>query len=126
MMIGMKKMLIALSLLAVTHPCQAIDGNTLKEWCHQFVEKAPGLDSMTFRDGYCMGAVESVMALATQRSLKAFCAPEQTSKTMLLRTILGFLDSHPERLNSPAEVLILDAMGEAYPCQQPPDTSPEN
>jgi hypothetical protein len=119
MMNNMKRTLIALSLLAVTFPCHAIDGNALKEWCHQVVEKAPGRDPMTFRDGYCMGMVEGVMALATQRSLNAFCPPAQIGKTMLLRTIIGFLDSHPEQLNRPAEKLVLDALGETYPCQPP-------
>lgn len=116
MMIAMKKSLLMLLLLATIPPCHAIDGKTLREWCHQVVEKAPGLDPMTFRDGYCMGMTEGVIALSTQRSLKAFCAPEPSGKTMLLRTIIGFLDSHPEQLNSPAEKLILDALGEAYPC----------
>lgn len=122
----MKKMLIALSLFAVIHPCHAVDGHALKEWCHQAVEKAPGLDPMTFRDGYCMGVVEGVMALATQRSLNAFCPPAQTGKNMLLRTIVGFLDSHQEQLNSPAEKLILDALGESYPCQKSVPTPEEN
>lgn len=119
MMNSMKKSLIALFLLAVIQPCHAIDGHALQEWCHQAVEKAPGRDPMTFRDGYCMGLVEGVMALSTQRSLKAFCPPAQIGKTMLLRTMIGFLDSHPEQLNSPAEKLILDALGETYPCQPP-------
>lgn len=126
MMIHMKKALTALSLLAVIHPCYAIDGNTLKDWCHQVAEKAPGRDPMTFRDGYCVGAVESVMALATQRSLNVFCPPAQTGKTMLLRTVIGFLDSHPEWLNRPAESLILDALGETYPCQPPAPSQEEN
>lgn len=114
----MKKTLLALTLLTVTYPCHAIDGETLKTWCHQSVEKSPGSDLATFRDGYCMGMTEGVMALAGQRSLMAFCAPEPTSKTMLLRTVLSFLDAHPERLKASAEVLILEALGEAYPCQQ--------
>lgn len=115
-MIRMRKSLIALLLLAVVLPCHAIDGRTLQTWCHQVVEKAPGLDPMTFRDGYCRGMTEGVMALAKQRPLMAFCAPEQTGQNMLLRTIIAYLDAHPQRLNSPAEILILEALGEAYPC----------
>lgn len=126
MMNPMKKTLIALSLLAVIHPCHAVDGHALQEWCHQAVEKAPGRDPMTFRDGYCMGVVEGVMALAAQRSLNAFCPPPQIGKTMLLRTIVGFLGSHPEQLNGPAEKLVLDALGESYPCQQPVPSAEEN
>lgn len=116
-MTSMKKMLIALSLLAVIQPCHAIDGTTLKEWCHTAAEKTFGDSPTTFRDGYCMGMTEGVIALARQRSLNAFCAPEPTGEAILLRALLKFLDAHPERLKESAEVLVLDALGEAYPCQ---------
>jgi hypothetical protein len=118
MIISMKKLLIALLLLVVVQPCHAIDGKTLSEWCHTATEKTFGDSPTTFRDGYCMGMTEGVMALAKQRSLKAFCAPESTGQAMLLRTVLLFLDTHPERLKEQAEVLILDALGDAYPCQK--------
>ncbi len=116
-MAGMKKILFALLLFGLNGPSWAIDGRALQEWCHEAVEKSPGRDAMTFRDGYCMGMVEGVMALATQRSLNAFCAPEPSGKSMLLRTVIGYLDGHPDKLGGPAEKLILDALGETYPCQ---------
>ncbi len=116
MMTGMRKLLIALSFLAVIQPCHAIDGKTLKEWCHAAAEKAFGDSPTTFRDGYCMGITEGVIALARQRSLNAFCAPEPTGEVILLRALLKYLDAHPERLNESAEVLVLDALGEIYPC----------
>jgi hypothetical protein len=119
MMISMKKVLVALSLLAVIQPCHAIDGKTLKAWCHTATEKTFGDSPTTFRDGYCMGMTEGVMALAKQRSLNVFCAPESAGQAMLLRAVLRFLDANPERLKEPAEVLILDALGDAYPCQKP-------
>lgn len=118
-MTGMRKLLIALSFLAVIQPCQAIDGKTLKEWCHAAVEKTIGDTPTTFRDGYCMGMTEGVIALARQRSLNAFCAPEPTGEAILLRALLKYLDTHPERLNESAEVLVLDALGEVYPCLSP-------
>jgi hypothetical protein len=98
MITSMKKSLIALLLLAVIQPCHAIDGKTLKEWCHTAAEKTFGDNSTTFRDGYCMGMTEGVMALAKQRSLNAFCPPEPTGKAMLLRTMLRYLDTHPARM----------------------------
>ena len=113
----MKKLLILFLLLGCYEPCLAIDGHALQEWCREAVEKAPGRDPMTFGDGYCMGMVEGVMALSTQRKLHAFCAPESSGKGMLLRTIQGYLDAHPRQLDTQAETLILDALGEAYPCQ---------
>ncbi len=113
----MKKILFLLLLCVFNDECLAIDGKVLQAWCHQAVEKAPGRDEMIFQDGYCMGLVDGVMALAADRSVNAFCAPSSGSKSMLLRTILGYLDSHPERSGGAAEKLILDALGEAYPCQ---------
>lgn len=120
----MKKSLLILLMLGFASPCNAIDGATLKEWCHQVVEKAPGIDPMTFRDGYCMGMTEGVVALARQHSLNAFCAPESLGAGMLLRTILAFLDTHPEKLRVPAEAVLLEALGDTYPCK-PAEPLPE-
>lgn len=112
----MKNFIVALSLWIFCPLALAVDGATFQSWCSQAVEKAPGVDPTTFRDGYCMGVTETVIALSSRGPLHAFCAPERTGQRMLLRVVLAYLKAHPEQLSKPAEGLVIKALGETYPC----------
>jgi hypothetical protein len=107
---------LALVLLLLPMPSLALDGSTLVAWCSNAAESAPGVDVMTFEYGYCAGWTEGVIALATRDSAKKFCPPEPIGKLMLIRTVLGYLREHPERLKQPAEILAPEALSAMYPC----------
>jgi hypothetical protein len=46
-----------------------------------------------------------------------FCLPHPVSARQLLPAVLGYLRSHPDRLDQPAHLMLFAALANAYPCE---------
>jgi hypothetical protein len=59
-------------------------------------------------------------AMATGKGSEAFefCLPDGVGAAQLVRIVVKYLESHPERLSNPSYPESLTAIREAYPCGQ--------
>jgi|SRR5882724_7127429 len=99
------------------------DGNALLAECLL----KPGSDLEAFYAGGCMAYMRGIIdmheiyqatLLPTQR---LFCLPEDgIVMTQGVRSVLRYLQAHPELLHEPESLLIVMALREAFPCQDTP------
>jgi len=77
-------------------------------------------DSTDFQSGVhfglCHGFIIGVGEVAMNTIRGAFCPPPSADKLRSIEVIQRYLQKHPERLREPAAVLVVKAMGEAFPC----------
>jgi hypothetical protein len=70
--------------------------------------------------GYIAGVVDEYQVNAISGLLKqpqVFCLPSGVDLEQLEKVVKKSLDDNPARLHLPAFLLILDALGEAFPCK---------
>lgn len=56
--------------------------------------------------------------LSVANALHVVCAPPTASNDQVLRVIVHYLESHPERTHEDISVLALAALREAWPCSK--------
>lgn len=103
-------------------------GKEILEHCKESLNTDPVKD---FNRGICVGFIDGFAAgHFVAETYHAFhhreeklediyghlCVPENTSRGQLARTFVQHLQSHPDKLQLPAALLIEDALREAYPC----------
>jgi|SRR5882672_6784813 len=84
----------------------------------------------TVTDGVCIGYVNGVlegfnMAMrlgqvarhATITTGSFFCLPSESTMGQKYRVVVKYMNDHPEKTHNPTELLILDAVTEAFPCK---------
>src|SRR6266566_4334528 len=113
---------VGLVLLLMAVPCAEAeaDGNSLLEACREGMRRTEA----TFQAGYCTGFVSGVLDMhaawlsPSGSSLRPwFCLPGQRIVLIqAMRIVLNYLETHPERLHIEQSQLVLEAMGEAFPC----------
>ena len=64
------------------------------------------------------GAVQDLIALtdATNRRLLQVCAPPNSTRRQLVLIFQKYVEQHPERAHEHFGIMVLDALGEAFPC----------
>jgi hypothetical protein len=93
----------------------------------------------TVMDGVCLGYVNGVlegfnMAMRLGQAARhetittgsLFCLPSESTMGQKYRVVVKYMNDHPEKTHNPTELLILDAITEAFPCKQEkaPDAAP--
>lgn len=63
--------------------------------------------------GFCLGLVYGVSRAADRKS----CMPTSVSGEQAIQAVRKFLIEHPERLGEPDYLLVVHALGQAYPCK---------
>ena len=71
---------------------------------------------VNFFAGRCVGAVEVLDAL--NGDTKSFCPPDNIDNLQRVRTIVAYVDAHPERKNEDFRLLANEAMAKAWPCKK--------
>jgi len=66
--------------------------------------------------GLCHGFIIGVGEVAMNTIRGAFCPPPTADKVKSVEILQRYLQKHPERLREPAAVLVVNALGEAFPC----------
>lgn len=69
--------------------------------------------------GY-MRAMQDLSVLADQdgRRIMGSCPPEQTTLLQLIHAFVTYARSHPGELQGNTAIVVLKALGEAFPCHQ--------
>jgi hypothetical protein len=63
--------------------------------------------------GYLDGIADAAVGLGYT------CYPTGVTQAQLREVVMNYLRDHPERLNDPAPLLVLNGLFEAFPCKQP-------
>jgi len=88
---------------------ERVSGADLKKICTSYVD-VPSNTS----DGICVGYVVGVMSV--MEYINALCLPARSSHAQATLVVQKYLSDHPEKLHLDAEVLVIDAIQEAFPC----------
>lgn len=70
--------------------------------------------SMNFFAGRCAGIVDVLNALNSDT--KVFCAPEGANTLQLVRAIVTYLETRPERMSEDFRLLANEALAKTWPC----------
>ena len=81
----------------------------LKTVCASYVEKPANAS-----DGMCIGYVVGVISV--MQYINALCLPVTSTHSQMTLVVKKYLSDHPEKLHLNAEVLVIDALQEAFPC----------
>jgi len=109
--------LLLLTTLAVL-PAHAAEPWTGAFWNEQCAPGASGEASLGC-SSFVMGAIDGmrVQSMATRTPLP-FCAPGNVSTGRTVELFRERLASRPQDHGLPAVVILVNALGEAYPCKQ--------
>lgn len=68
---------------------------------------------------YISGSFDMLRMMNDVLNLKAVCVPDDgLSNDQLIRVIVKWIESHPERMHETARSAVLSAMTEAFPCKK--------
>lgn len=100
---------------------QATTGNEIQSKCKQLLN-----DNESFSSGFCAGFVDGVVdsqdmweasdKMQNRSHVQSFCLPGKSTNGQLVRVFIKYLDDHPERLNEPAALLLVESLRKAFPC----------
>jgi hypothetical protein len=122
----MKKLLIALMLLGCgTVQAEFFTGNKLYEVCMKggYVPGDGAKSTVDFGDciGYISGAADAGWK-------SEWCPVQGVTRGQVMDIVIKYLRDNPDRRHISADVLVLHALGAAYPCRNRPagPTTPLN
>jgi hypothetical protein len=119
-------LLVAAIIFSALNPSRAEDnGNDFLLKCSEAGEPPrPGTfrnANAAFDDGYCIGVLHGLSFLSvgppSTRNEIRFCPPPKATEGQGLRVVLNFLRNNPARTHEQFEILILNALHEAWPCR---------
>jgi hypothetical protein len=84
-----------------------LNGYELKELCENPKER-----------GLCVGYVTGVADSMIYENI--FCIPSSSAHERFTLIVKNYLSEHPGKLHIHAGILVLDALKEAFPCQNTP------
>jgi hypothetical protein len=110
----MRKLLVAGVAVAAlmsgsAHAGSGMTGNELLQEC-----TAKGYDSQ----GYCLGIVFGFVTGNTIEASSSICIPEHVNRGQTRDVVVRYLQQHPEKRHLQIEMLLNDALAEAFPCSQ--------
>ena len=66
------------------------------------------------RSRYCLGVVRTILNTA---SMWNFCPPAEISPALAVRVVMAYANQNASRLHDAFEVLVVEALREAWPCK---------
>lgn len=110
-----------LSLLSVSGSAEepALSGEVLLKHCESVLQdRTP----RSFEAGVCVGMLQTLTyiqpLLDPQYERAGYCLPQGLPHEQEVRVVVTYLQSHPERLQEEGQTLALDALHQAFPCQE--------
>jgi hypothetical protein len=82
--------------------------------CQQFREQ-PRSDTSLSCAMYIRGAFDTLVYF--DEFWKKVCLPDAFSLTTLINTVVDYLRAHPEQKDGAAQLTIINALRQAYPCE---------
>ena len=92
---------------------ETVSGALLKKICASYVDRPENT-----AEGMCIGYVVGVLSVVEYT--KYFCLPGKSTHSQVTLVVQKYLSEHPEKLHLDADVLVLDALVEAFPCTDLP------
>ena len=120
----MKPTVLLVVLLVTAAPAavasqDAFTGRSLLTRYEWFVE-AMGDGSLTrgewFDAGVCTGIVRAASFTAEVSQTFSLCVPDPRNIEEQVLVVIQYLNDHPEKLDEPDLALVLQALGDAFPC----------
>jgi hypothetical protein len=68
-----------------------------------------------FNQGLCGGTIQTLMFVAR---FIGVCRPHEATLPQAIRVIIQYIDAQPERMHEDFNVLAIEALHNAWPCQQ--------
>lgn len=132
-MIRLTLLLVVSSLLVASPVMGAHDGRTLKRYCEVAMLSAKQkTSSVNLLEDFnlCVSNINAVFDVISELgrfvSLEhpnAFsCVPDKIEALEKINTVYSYLEEHPDRLNTKAIPLIMEAIADAFPC---PESQPQ-
>ncbi len=112
----LQSLMVILFILTVSMPVQAgMTGNDLLRRCQGQSENAA---IKIMNDTFCLGFIAGYTdALRTNlRNSETVCMPNQAEWEQRKKVVVKYMNEHPEKLHEYYEVLIMEAIEEAFPC----------
>jgi hypothetical protein len=94
---------------SVTAEFEGVSGADLKKICASYID-IPSTTS----DGMCIGFVTGVMSV--MEYINILCLPDESTHAQATLVVQRYLSYHPGKLHLNAEGLVIDAIEEAFPC----------
>ena len=101
-------LIILLGLASGLHAGQ-IDGNELFKTMKEAEDREDLGYQSGFFDGYVLGFADTTVNVL-------WCPPKSAQPSQISKIVASYLNQHSELLNDPAEVLVIDALSEHFPC----------
>lgn len=123
----MNKLLFGVVVLAFSASASAITGNELKSIC---TKSALDNECAIFVHGITEGMDFVFWLLAASRSkagenvTRPFCVPDTVTAAQLASIVKKQMDARPEVLHHPAQLVVLNALEDAFPCLNSPGEKP--
>gem|GEM_PF-6175498 len=73
--------------------------------------------SVGFDDGYCVGAMRTLVSVMTSIPNSRICLPDPVPLGRALQITVQYMQSHPEDLHGGFTSLAIRALREAWPCK---------
>jgi len=117
-------------LLFFVQNCYGMDGNTLYQLCKTSIDVMDNngypTDYYTANVqessagacvGYIAGVNDGYELTPISRTLKPYCLEDNVNYNQELRIVVKYLNDNPQLLNLNGNVIILDALSNAFPCK---------
>lgn len=82
-------------------------------WCMGFIE---GISQVELRDAVVIANANKNNNPDLKKYLD-YCSPKNATLEQDMRIITKYLKDHPEKLNAPGAVLVIEALRQAFPCK---------
>jgi hypothetical protein len=97
-----------------------MDGRRLLDYC-EHAEKDADAKANPFRAGNCLGFIEGTLkgweaAAAVRNARTNYCIRPGVTFDQILRAVTKYLRADPSRLNAQAELGVITAVQQAFPC----------
>ncbi len=115
--------IVALFVLAMSLPAQAITGNKILEYCKK-KEVTKDSNIVDFQNdascrGFIVGAVDGMHYFNLYLNLQnKFCFPKGVTSGQIRKVVVKYLEDNPQRLHEYYVPIIFSAMKEAFPCKE--------
>ena len=101
-----------IAMLSVTGHAEERAGSTnnVMKGCHAFIKKS---DSDAFLKGVCVGVAHALSGIAWTREV---CVPSWVTIRQEVRIVAAYIDARPARLHEDFRQLAVEALKDAWPC----------
>jgi hypothetical protein len=123
-------LLVLLSLSLVGNADEdVISGSKLLRNCNSYLMLVDGSSNskIILGAGICLGTVRGIIDAGTvfdtfadqegKPSANVFCVPESVSTDQGIKTVINYLEEHPEDLHQRGTALTVLALKQAFPCK---------